>query len=271
MLKNLDQFFELFEAELRTNSELTGYHRFTNSEKMYDFRKAYIKQRMQYVVDSVSKPNSKIWDVGCGFGTTSILLALLGHEVVGTTLEFYYNSIDERIKYWEQFGDLSKLSFAYENIYTQDHKEDEFDYVIAQDTLHHLEPFSDAVHIIYKTLKKGGELIAVEENGDNVINNAKNFKRRGFKRVTTIYDEKLGQDISFGDENTRNLEKWKKEFSVAPFKFIEDSVEYVRYYWPKAYRKHTTEEILEKERKLWKESAWRRKHLFFGLNFRVQK
>jgi len=271
MVMNLDQFFELFEAELRTNSELTGYHRFTNSEKMYEFRKAYIKQRMQYVLDSITKPNAKIWDVGCGFGTTSILLALLGHEVVGTTLEFYYKSIDKRLKYWSQYGDLSQLSFAYENIFMQQHNEDEFDYVVAKDTLHHLEPFSDAARIIYKTLKKGGELIAVEENGDNLINNIKNFKRRGFKRVTTFYDEKLEQEISFGDENTRNLARWKKEFSIVPFDFLDESVEYVRYYWPKAYQKYTAEEILNKEQKLWRQSGWRRKHLFFGLSFRVRK
>jgi len=268
---NLDDFFDLFEAELRSNDELTGYHRFTNSEKMYEFRKAYIKQRIKYVVDHVKKPNAKVWDVGCGFGTTSILLALMGHEVTGTTLEFYYDGIEKRLEYWSKHGDLSKLKFAYENIFTQEHKADEFDYVVAQDTLHHLEPFEEAVHIIYKTLKKGGELIAVEENGDNVVNNAKNFKRRGFKRVTTIYDEKLDQEISFGDENTRNLATWKKEFSVEPFEFLEDSVEYVRYFWPAAYKKHTPEEILEKEQKLWRKSSLRKKYLFFGLNFRVRK
>jgi SAM-dependent methyltransferase len=267
----LDEFFPLFEAELRTNDELTGYHRMVNSEKLYEFRKAYIKQRMQYVVDSVKKPSSEIWDVGCGFGTTSILLTLMGHKVTGTTLEYYYESISKRLEYWKQFGDLSSLSFAYENIFTQKHEEKKFDYVVAQDTLHHLEPFGDAVQIIYMSLKKGGELIAVEENGDNIVNNIKNFKRRGNKRITTIYDEKLGQEISFGDENTRNLAKWKKEFSAAPFTFEEDSIQYVRYYWPNAYKRLSYEEILEKEKSLWPKSPLRKKYLFFGLNFRVKK
>jgi 2-polyprenyl-3-methyl-5-hydroxy-6-metoxy-1,4-benzoquinol methylase len=268
---NLDEFFTLFEQELRANDELTGYHRMVNSPKMYEFRKAYIKQRMQYVLDSVKKPSSDIWDVGCGFGTTSILLALMGHRVVGTTLEYYYKSISKRLDYWKNHGDLSQLSFAYENIFTQEHQENRFDYIVAQDTLHHLEPFQDAVNIFYKTLKKGGVLIAVEENGDNVVNNIKNFKRRGFKRVTTMYDETLGQEISFGDENTRNLKTWKKEFSIAPFSFDEESIEYVRYYWPNAYRKNSPEEILEKERELWPKSPLKRKYLFFGLNFRVKK
>lgn len=267
----LDEFFTLFEAELRTNDELTGYHRMVNSEKLYEFRKAYIKQRMQYVADSVTKEGAEIWDVGCGFGTTSILLTLMGHKVTGTTLEYYYESISKRLDYWKQYGDLSNLSFAYENIFTQKHEENKFDYVVAQDTLHHLEPFGDAVQIIYKSLKKGGKLIAVEENGDNIVNNIKNFKRRGNKRITTIYDDKLDQEISFGDENTRNLTEWKKEFSIVPFSFEKDSIEYVRYYWPKAYKKRSSEEILAMEKELWPKSPLKRKYLFFGLNFRVKK
>ncbi len=268
---NLDKFFSLLEEELRVNKELTGYHRVINSEKLYEFRKAYIKQRLQYVLDHVEGENALIWDVGCGFGTTSILLALNGHRVVGTTLEYYYDGIAKRLDYWKQFGDLSSLEFAYENIFTQEHEPDRFDYIVAQDTLHHLEPFKDAVHIFYKTLKPGGTLVAVEENGDNVINNLKNFKRRGFKRITTIYDEKLGQEIMFGDENTRNLTSWRKEFSVEPFKIDEKSIEYVRYYLPGAYKKHSSEEILQKEKKLWKNSPFKRKYFFFGLNFTVSK
>lgn len=268
---NLDEFFALFEQELRSNDELTGYHRVINSEKLYEFRKAYIKQRLQYVLDQVEKQESLIWDVGCGFGTTSILLALNGHKVVGTTLEYYYDGISKRMDFWKKYGDLSKLNFAYENLFTQEHTPERFDYIVAQDTLHHLEPFRDAVTIFYKTLKPGGKLIAVEENGDNIINNVKNFMRRGTKRVTTIYDEKLDQEIQFGDENTRNLAKWKKEFSVAPFDFDEGSIEYVRYYLPAAYKKYDSEEILEKERKLWRKSSLKRKYFFFGLNFTASK
>jgi 2-polyprenyl-3-methyl-5-hydroxy-6-metoxy-1,4-benzoquinol methylase len=267
----VDVFFTHFEDELKLNPKLTDYHRVINSPKLYHFRKAYISQRMKYVVSQIDKPGAKIWDVGCGFGTTSILLALNGYEVVGTTLEYYYDEIQERLKYWSQFGDLSKLSFEYKNIFDEAPEKESFDYIVAQDTLHHLEPFADAVKIFYDVLKPGGKIVVTEENDNNIICSVKRFKQRGFKRIKTIYDERLQKDILIGDENTRTLKQWRKEFSIKPFKFDESSLDYVRYYLPKKYDGTNTEEIRAAERKLWKESRWKREYMFFGINFSILK
>lgn len=265
------EFFDLFEEELKANSELTGYHRLVNSEKMYDFRKAYMEQRLQFVADRVGDEPAKVWDVGCGFGTTAFFLALNGHDVTGTTLEYYYEGISKRRKYWERFGDLSKLRFEYKNIFSEEHPSEKYDFVVAQDTLHHLEPFSEAVKIFHKVLKPNGKIVVSEENGSNVITQLRHIKERGFKRVVEVYDEKLEERFLLGNENTRSLKKWRKEFSIMPFEFDEESIEYIRYFFPGKFRKSSRDEIIERERKIWRKSALKREYFFFGINFVINK
>lgn len=265
------EFFSHFEAELHANKELTDYHRVVNSESLYHFRRAYLEQRYNFVVDQVSKPGARVWDVGCGFGTTSILLALNGFEVVGTTLEYYYDQMQERLKYWSRFGDLSKLSFEYKNMFDESPADESFDYIVAQDTLHHLEPFDEAVRIFHRVLKPNGKIVVSEENGNNIVCNLKHFRERGFRRVKTIYDERLKKDIIIGDENTRGLKKWRKEFSIRPFEFDEDSIEYIRYFFPGKYTGKNTKEIIAKEQSMWPKSRWKRELMFFGMNFTIEK
>ncbi len=267
----VSEFFVHFENELKANPNLTNYHRFINDPKLYHFRKSYLEQRMEFVMSQLDKPGAKVWDIGCGYGTTSILMALNGYEVEGTTLEYYFDEMQERVKYWSQFGDLSKLKFAYKNMFDDRPEPGSFDFVVAQDTLHHLEPFDKAVEIFYESLSPKGKIIVTEENGNNIICNIKHFRERGFKRIKKYYDEKLQKEILFGDENTRSLKKWREEFSIRPFKMDESSVDYIRYYMPGKYTGENTQEIIDKEHKLWQKSAWKRELMFFGMNFSLIK
>ena len=84
--------------------------------------------------------------------------------------------------YWSAFGDVSGFTYEYRNILDGIH-EDAYDVIIAQDTLHHLEPIDRALKKINKALKSDGILIAVEENGSNIVQNLKLIKQRGFKKL----------------------------------------------------------------------------------------
>lgn len=250
---------------------MTHYHRFINSPKLYDFRKSYLEQRYRFVLDQIEKPHAQIWDVGCGYGTTSILLGLNGHKVLGTTLEYYFDEIKNRLKYWSQFGDISSVTLEYQNMFDKYPAEESLDYIVAQDTLHHLEPFDKAVEIFHKVLKPDGKIIVSEENGNNIICNIKHFRERGFKRISSYYDERLNKEIVFGNENTRSLSKWKSAFAKGGFKVDTDTLEYIRYYMPGKYDGTNTEDIIKKESRLWKKSSLLREFFFFGMNFTVGK
>ena len=96
----LERFFDLFEEELRLFPQLTNYHRFINNPKLYNFRKSYLVQRYQFMLSHITKPGSVILDLGCGYGTTALLLTMLGHKVYGITLEYYFDKIEKRLDYW---------------------------------------------------------------------------------------------------------------------------------------------------------------------------
>ena len=267
---NVDEFFELFVKELEITPSLHKYYKFHAKDKSYNFRKAYFIQRLQYIADHVKK-GDKIFDCGCGYATTAIFLTLNGFNVYGSTLEFYYDEINGRLEYWKQFGDLSALEINYENLFDANIPDETFDVILAQDTLHHLEPFNEAIGILSKILKKDGQLIAIEENGSNIVQNLKLFKQRGNKRIISIYDEKLKRNILIGNENIRSIKKWKKEFSANGLTINDDSLEFIRIFPPHLYGNNGIEEVIKKEQNLKGKSALLRKYFFFGLNFVANK
>ena len=95
---DVKQFVDLFLEELKETNDFAGYYKILDSKKLYLFRKAYFEQRLAYINNHIQGSNKFIWDLGCGYGTTSIFLALNGHQITASTLEFYYDKIQKRLK-----------------------------------------------------------------------------------------------------------------------------------------------------------------------------
>lgn len=264
---NPGQFFDLFVKELEAHPGLWSYYKFHTDEGSFEFRKAYFLQRLEYIQKSINRKDAKIWDVGCGYGTTALFLVLNGYKVHGTTLEFYYKILPERMKYWSQFGDVSGFTFDYEDLFDRNIKRDQFDYIIVQDTLHHLEPIQEALSIIHDHLNETGQLVVIEENGKNIIQRLKLFKQRGNKRIITIYDERLQKDILLGNENIRSLTTWQNELQKQQLQIDPDSVHYVRAYPPSIFNRYGYVSAIDKEQRLWKKNSLMRDYFFFGINF----
>ncbi len=261
------EFFELFLDELRQNPQLTSYYKMLANPASFEFRKAYVVQRLHYILDHLPRPEAAIWDCGCGYGTTAIFLALNGYKVHGTTLEFYFKHIPERLKYWAQFGDVSGFTYSYENLFDSPPPPASYDHVIIQDTLHHLEPLQDALAIFRQCLRPNGTLIIVEENGGNVVQNFKLYLRRGNKRIITIYDEQLKKNILLGNENIRNLATWRRELARQHLHIPPADVQYIRLFPPYFFKPEKVPAVLARENHLWRNNAFLKENLFFGLNF----
>jgi len=265
----VEQFFELFLKELENAPKMWDYYKFLKNKSSFEFRKAYFMQRLQYVADRIKDKNAAIWDCGCGYGTTALFLAMNGFRVYGTTLEFYFEEIEKRKNYWKQYGNTDLIEIDYANVFDHTLNDNQFDFIILQDTLHHIEPLNDALEIFKKALKPNGQMIVVEENGNNIVENLKLFKQRGNKRIITIWDKKLQKNILFGNENIRSWKKWKKAFNSAGLLCENVEPEYIRLYYPFLYGKRPSSEIIKKENKL-RKKRWLREYFFFGINFSIK-
>lgn len=262
----VEQFFKHLLEELESHPKLKGYYRFLNDSKSFEFRKAYYTQRLEYIEQQVKETNGPIWDIGCGYGTTAIFLALNGYKVHGSTLEYYFNEIPQRLEFWKKLGDISGFTFDYENLYDSAPPKDHYAAVIVQDTLHHTEPIDEALKIIKSCLRKNGKVIAVEENGNNWIQSLKLYKQRGNKRIIEYHDERLGKTILLGNENIRSYAHWKSLFEKEGFKMMDESVHYVRLYPPMLF-KGETNQVVAKEQRIWRSNRFLKERFFFGLNF----
>jgi len=263
----IDEFFTLFLEELKGNSKLTTYYKFLESPASFEFRKAYVVQRLHYILDHLPNKEAAIWDCGCGYGTTAIFLALNGYKVHGTTLEFYFALIPERLKYWSQFGDVSGFTYSYENLFDAPPAPASYDHIIIQDTLHHLEPLQDALRIFNQALRPAGNLIIVEENGGNVVQNLKLYLRRGNKRIIEMYDEQLKKKILLGNENIRPLATWRRELQKQHLTIYPADVQYIRLFPPFMFKNGNTPELVQREDQIWRRNSLLKEKLYFGLNF----
>lgn len=267
-IMTIDRFFQLFLEELKINPNLTRYYKYNNNKSSFQFRKAYFTQRLQYIQSHITDTNSVIWDCGCGFGTTAIFLALNGYKVAGNTLEFYYKEIPARLEYWSRYGDVSSFTPSYENAYEKKFEPHSLDYIIVQDTLHHLEPFQGILKIFKEVMKQQGKLIGIEENGNNIIIRANRYRTRRNNRIIEIFDERLNKKILFGNENIRSFDTWQKEFNKAGFE-LKDK-QYIRLFMPFFFNDTNAHNIIAGEQKLWKNNSFLREYFFFGLNFIAQ-
>ena len=266
-----EHFFELFLKELEQREEMHRYYKFLGKESSFHFRKNYFLERLRYIAKHINDPALSVWDCGSGYGTTCLFLAMNGIKTHGTTLEFYFDTVAERYAYWNQFGDASLFTCSYENLFDNPPAPDSYDTIIVQDTLHHLEPIDDALQIFHKALRKGGKIIAIEENGNNIIQNAKLYKYRGNKRIIKQWDEKLQKDILIGNENIRSLKTWDGLMQQNHFAIEKPSVQYIRYFLPYRYRNADPEALLKKEWTIQQKSHFRKEYFFFGLNFVAEK
>jgi SAM-dependent methyltransferase len=270
---SVEEFFNLFLEELTYRDKLREYYKYHDDPAKLAFRKAYFCQRLQYIFDNIDPTGQplSIWDVGCGYATTQIFLALNGIPSRGSTLEFYFKEIPERLRYWEQFGDMSLLKVSYENIFDAAVNENSEDVILVQDTLHHLEPLQDSLQIFRRTLRPGGMLLAIEENGNNILQRMKLYRYRGNRRIIEYYDEGLGRMVMMGNENIRPYARWKKELTAAGFVMDNDRLQYIRLLPPSFFTKNPQARMIEKEQRLWKKSAFLREYFFFGINFIARK
>jgi 2-polyprenyl-3-methyl-5-hydroxy-6-metoxy-1,4-benzoquinol methylase len=260
----IDKFLKFFQLELSEKTELNEYHKLFESRWLYSFRMSYFKQRMDYLIKHLPQQPCNVLDIGCGYGTNTFLLALNDIDIEGITLYEFFEPIEKRTKYWNTLGDLKNLKFICNDSNIHSFKNKKFDIIIAQDTLHHIEPINKVLNKIANLLSENGKIIVCEENGSNIMHNIRLFMLRGNNRVSFQFDKKLNKDVLVGNENTRSLSKWLNLFKQSNLEVEDNSVEYLRVLPPIPFASYKKISQLEK---LFSKIPFLRNHLFHGVNF----
>lgn len=257
----------LFIKELASTPSLHRYYKFLERPERFRFRKHYFCQRLAFIAGR-ARHGQRIWDCGCGYGTTGLFLAMNGIACHGTTVEFYLEQLNARRGFWRQHGDVSLFSASHENIFSSNAHEGSYDAIVVQDTLHHLEPLGEALSILSKSLRQGGRLLVVEENGDNLVQRAKLFLQRGNRRIIEVTDKATGEKFLLGNENIRGLASWQRE--MAGHGLSLEELEYLRFYPPFWCSRFASDSALARA-----ESSithpFLRKYAAFGINFIAKK
>ena len=270
---DINGFFELFYEEISTSENLSRYYNLNKNSKMYFFRKAYFLQRLEYIYNQtmnfIKNKNLsyiKIWDCGCGYGTTALFFAMNNIRVHGTTIGLHYaNGIEKRKEYWSKFGEANLFTVDFNNLFETPPPASTYNIIILQDVLHHLEPLDVALDILSTSLKDEGQLIAAEANGNSFYHKIVEYKRRQNNRIIEVYDELLKKNVLQGNENYKNRQTWinvLKKHNLAMENF-----EYIKLFPPFCYNKNNMNKIVDFEQEIWRKAPLLGEYFFFGMNF----
>jgi SAM-dependent methyltransferase len=111
------------------------------------------------IMTLLPEPPTRILDMGCGGGWTSIFFAKRGYDVVGQDIAKDMISLANQNKAEQRVG--NGLSFVCSDYETSSFRE-EFDAVVFYDCLHHAEDERAALASAYRALKPGAILVTHE-------------------------------------------------------------------------------------------------------------
>jgi 2-polyprenyl-3-methyl-5-hydroxy-6-metoxy-1,4-benzoquinol methylase len=107
------------------------------------------------------KARGKVLDIGCGSGTTLSLLKKIGWDVYGV-------DIDEHAIVAARKRGLSNVRLGgYERL--KKYPDNYFDAIRLYEVIEHIGRPDDCIRLVYKKLKKGGELIIGTSNFDSLV------------------------------------------------------------------------------------------------------
>ena len=149
------------------------------------------------VLSLIPQKPSKILDIGCGIGWTSLFLAKSGHKVLGIDISKYIIYEANKIKKRQKIKNLyyKTIDAEYLNI------KNKFDCVLFFDSLHHFEKTKTVLKKTFLALKPGGICI-IDEPGifhhksENAKNKIKDFNSTE-NDIIPKKIKKLSQRIGF--------------------------------------------------------------------------
>ena len=171
----------------------------------YNYPVAYHRQRILKKIISPFKKKLKIIDLGCGGGNNAIMLAKLGHELIG--IDESLNMINIAKKNLSRCNQKIKKQVKFFNISILDNKikNEKFDICIAMGLIGYLDKDADLFKIAKNITKKNGlfivscrnKLFNLQSLSFRTINEIKkkNYNKL-FKEITELYGKIPLKDVN---------------------------------------------------------------------------
>ncbi len=164
------------------------------------------------LIKLATRKRGKVLDLGCGSGWLSLELARMGMDVLGIDVSpdrlLIAREFMKKNPYKEGFG---SLTYKLGDLNEIDLPTQEFDVVVAWDTLHHFPELDNIVKKVKSSLKPNGKLIIYDHLGNRYLKTANkvfNFLTRKKEKIMP-YEDVLGPKM---------IDIIQKEFLVKKYK-----------------------------------------------------
>lgn len=163
-------------------------------------RRQYSEQTRELVerIDGLAAP--RFLEVGCGCGTESLYVALLGARVLGIDINQDRLGVARaRLAVLErEAGRPLDCAFQSRSLFDLEPRGD-FDVIWMEQAFHHLEPRRKVLELLPRLLSPEGVVIISEPNAWNPLVQLDFFRKRGFRTVVE-YEDAGGQKHLYGNE-----------------------------------------------------------------------
>jgi len=208
------------------------YHSFVSHFGSY-LRKHYAAQISELEKIIIQKPGCRVLEIGCGCGTESIWLGLLGASVTGIDLQKdrlkVANARLAHIK--EKLNLVPDVKFERVSVFDAT-RFGKFDVIWMEQAFHHVEPRDEFIKLLTQLIDLGGVVAISEANAWNPFLQLQLVLQRGFKTIKE-YKDKEGNTHVYGNERITTAGDLSKQ--LVQMGFNVKSVRYFRIFPNRAW------------------------------------
>lgn len=170
-------------------------------------------RRLSHLIATV-RPNTRILEVGSGFGHDAHWAALKGATVTGIDVKSDFVEISRELTASVESETGVGLEIRFERTNLLDMPDHPFDFIFMKDVFHHLEPRDQVFAKLARLLAPSGKILIVEPNALNPLIQWQMFRIRGLNTVIDKLDQTSGERFVYGNERLLTGRALRKGFEV---------------------------------------------------------